>query len=157
MICSIADSASSRQPPASRSATRRASSKPLSTAGSEGRHRDLGPALRRTRSRQHLGGGPAPERPRRHQLHGTVAHDSPGRRRAEGDQLPAERVPAPASEGGAGEMKMFLARRLWGLAQIADGLGMLFGLRFGLGLRVAKNIARIRARRLAADYFEETP
>lgn len=45
-------------------------------------------------------------------------------------------------------MTLFLLRRLYGLAQIADGLAtLLTPFRLGAGLRVAKTLARARAAR----------
>lgn len=40
--------------------------------------------------------------------------------------------------------KVWLWRRVLGFACIADGIGHLVGLRFSLGVRAAKNLARAR-------------
>ena len=48
------------------------------------------------------------------------------------------------SEIAQSSWRTFAWRRIHGLACIADGIGHLLGLRFGLGLRSAKHLAKAR-------------
>lgn len=50
------------------------------------------------------------------------------------------------NEPSAARGRVFLLRRLHGFACIADGIGHIFNLRLGLGLRSAKALARARYR-----------